>query len=329
MKIKYLLLSFFLFTGLNFSSFGQDFYMIQNKKEALKIRNNTLAVVLEVPNPKTEKHIKDPKELAAYRKAIEERNIFLREALEEGWDLSREIIYVSSDEAEVLKKKKSQDVSILKFINLPTRTGRTENQPGMPNYNPNMKGPGLPIVGISIPSLSISNASMKIPIATSNVPLMEDKSTQITYMVAHLQNLILDAEQKKISSYKKLAKDIASQTWQISGKTILVTDTIISKNLAKALSNNEINGHYNFVIETASAVKIKQVMLEKNDQYAFFMVYPDGRIVRGKLAYEYYVVDAATRKIIYNDSMAVLGSHGRIHTSHLQRLNKKLNKSKS
>jgi hypothetical protein len=290
--------------------------VLKAKKAVPLIKQRILAVALEEVDLKEAESLKDdPDALEDYRQAITDFNRDLQEVVLAEWQYSKEIIFVTQQEASVLKSSRSEKHCILEIQD---RSNYKVGDFGKFNAA-KYKRPG------SAKAFALLFAdSPRLEIIVSYFPEMEMGKSVVLFGIQNLQNQLRNAETKGITSISQWEADIAKKTQTLKDKTLLIFAPFISKPLQKDADAGKISSYYTGQLELVDTDDARQVIEDKDEAYAYALVVPSGSSQDGNTLYCYYVVDAKDGSILYFNSLRVLGSDGQFHPYYLKRINSKI-----
>ena len=217
---------------------AQPSFTVSEREGAAKVRTNVLAVVLAETEEKTIKKLsKKPEELSAYKSSIEEFNRFLKKAVENEWNISKEVKFISVDDANKLKDEKASGYSLLELTEV-----KNYKMGDFYSANPNH---GFNASRDLAYHMSSSGEARALTIVNANAPNKEVVMSYLpsagisqgvlTFMVLHLRNQITDGLDKGITSLSTLKKDIEKRQGALKSKTLLIFDPLISNGLQKTI----------------------------------------------------------------------------------------------
>lgn len=319
------LLSLMLKLGI-ISGVAQPSLTISNAEKAGKLRDNILAVVLVEPDAKTLKKLaKKPDELAEYESSFEKYNTFIKQAVDNEWNLSKEVRYISVEEAEKLKHDKPDGVSLLELVEVKKYkmddffTPKKKEDPNPPH---DMAYHLSRSTGESL-ALAVAHASSpRNEIAISYLPTTGMSQGVVTYMVMHLKNQITDCLSDEVTRFADLKRAIAKRQDLLKSKTLLIFDPLISSALKKAIEKKGSEKYYKFKHEVVSFDRADELIAAKNGDYAYVWVVPSGEVEGKKVLFNYYVIDAADGRPLFLTERTVDGANGEIHQTHLTMISK-------
>src|SRR5687768_4225716 len=188
---------------------AQPSFTVSEREGAEKVRTNVLAIVLAETEEKTVKKLsKKPEELSAYKASIEEFNGFLKKAVENEWNISKEVKFISTDEANKLKDEKASGYSLLEltevknykmgdFYSASPHSGFNSSRDLAYHISSSGEARALTIVNTNSPNKEI---------VTSYLPSAGVSQGVLTFMILHLRNQITDGLDKGITNLSTLKK---------------------------------------------------------------------------------------------------------------------------
>ncbi|MCG8310273.1 MAG: hypothetical protein MI975_22960 [Cytophagales bacterium] len=302
-------------------------HFVSDKEDAIIVKNNTLMVVLMEKDEKAIKKLaKKPEELKAYEQSVDMFNDYLKKAIQNEWSYSKNVEYISQDEAEHLKRRKDPGYCLLETVEL-------RNYKLGDFYSPDPSG------GFNSPhdlayhisqvdktnALAIKwAASPKKEIACSYFPAIGISMTSVTFMIQHLRNQLEDAVAKDLTRVSRLKKYVKGRTGELANKTLLIPEPLLSKGLKKAIEKGTIDKFYDYQVEVVDVTRHEKYVLEKNGNYAYAWVIPARAQRRGKTLFNYFIIDAKDGRILYLTSKAVVGANGLFHQGQLLLVNNRI-----
>lgn len=335
-------ITLFIIFAFTFNFVNAQFSLTSNK-EANKIKNSKLFVVLEEEDPKTISKLKKKKktkELKHYKAQIEGRNKALKNAVENYWIFSEDIEYVNASKVkQLVKEDKSKNVYLqygkfIEYEKISTNSG-LDGKPagwnrdagGTMTYNKSTKYTEL---ANEITSIEIGDPKAMIKVYLPNVyPSEADVAYGMQVMQFILNYLIASTDHK----IPKLEKHIKSNAPELKNLTLL-----IDKNeLHDKLTEKEIKEVYPYAFKLVDGETIDKAILDKDPKYAVVQIVdvPGGK---GDVS-THYIMGTGTGELygfvspkvaIRVGSPISMGSfikyNERIKSSHLEKYSKHIEK---
>ncbi|MES2732579.1 MAG: hypothetical protein V4714_12550 [Bacteroidota bacterium] len=304
---------------------AQPSFTTSDKAGAKAIKESILAVVLKEKDEKTLKKLsKKPEELRDYEASIEMFNAFMKQAVQKEWDFSREVQFVSSDEAKKLKEEKNGKYAIMETVierNYKMNDFYSNNPKSRFN-SPQAWAYHLSREGGS-PALEITHAaSPKKEIVRSYLPYLGVALGSLTFMVQNLENQLSDCLDKNITSLSALKEDIEKRESKLKTKKLMLLEPLISNGLQKTIQGREMAKYYSYSYEVVSEEKADAIITEKKADYAYIWIIPAGAEFQGIPIYNYFIIDAADGRPLF-----MMGRNkspdGKFHQAHLSNASKK------
>ncbi|WKN40611.1 hypothetical protein [Tunicatimonas pelagia] len=296
-----------------------------DKELAHKVKECKLAVVFLEEDEKMVQYFtkKEPEGLEKYQTVVSEFNTFLKEAIEEEWNISKKIEFVTSSQVEHLRSSKDPDYCILEVT-------KQKNYKMNDFYSSNPRYGFNSLSDWSYHRSFVGKSSMlklswagnpKQEIALSYVPEVGIPRVGIRFMVQHLENQIVDCVDHEIAKVKALKKSVEVRGESIGQKTVLLYDYIIGKPLKKQIEKGKLEKFYQYPLEVVDSLKLENIVVNHRDGYAYPIIVPAGAENHGKELYNYFFVDSADGRILSMTGMSG-GENGAINIYHLYKLNK-------
>lgn len=317
-------------TALLFIGGTVDAQLVLMAKKAIPlIKKRTLAVVITENDERKEKEFKkDTAALAQYRQSVVDFNAMLKEVVLNEWKYSKDIIFVTENEAKKLKSDRSENHCILEVqVRSNYRLGDF-SQTGSAGKSVSPTPPRVPTI-IRLPDDDTALAllfadSPRREIIVSYFPAMSTWKPAILFMIQNLQNQLRDAETNGITSTSKWKLEVSKRTALLKNKTILVFDPFVSYALQRDMKAGKVSGYYKGKVAIVEPAEAQQIITAKDGNYAYALVVPSGSSLDGIPMLNYYVVDAKDGSILYFNGKKVWGAIGEFHPYYLKQINKKI-----
>ncbi|WP_421889076.1 hypothetical protein [Marinoscillum sp.] len=277
-------------------------FLNTDQKDVGKIKNSTLLLVLEEPDPKIVSKLskKYPKALEDYQAQIAGRNFALRYALENHWDFSDRVEFHPEATAFDLIEKNPDEYVLVSFgqyleyerIGLVNGSdGHPAGWSASPNgelaYNPTTK---YTVLSKEITTLEISDTK---PLVSVFLPSVYPSLPGAVYGVQQIQYLLNYLAADEANKMSKLPKQIEENNLDLKDKVLLIDQNDVDPKVAA----EELAEVYPYPVELVDPSVIREAILTRDARYAYLqIVSTPGE--RGSID-THVIVDAADGKIYY------------------------------
>lgn len=293
-------------------------------EESQQVKTTILAVVEREKDEKRIKKLrKKPEELKVYEEGVVDFNRLLKKAVEQEWSFSKNVAFITKEEAEKIREEKDPQYCFLEAIEISNR--------GMSNYSHIDKSYNnhwaLGGIGMTL-GLAVTWAKEpKTEIVASYLPNDALSLGALIFAVQNLQHQLKNAVDHGIKKISQLKKEVDARSHELQNKTLLLFDPLISKGLEKELSKNRLNKFYKYAYKKVNYDEVQKAIVSHNSDYAYTWVIPAGAEREGgTVLSNYLIVNAEDGKILYVTGRAVSGSHGTFHQAQLKMAEKEINK---
>ncbi|MFA5419146.1 MAG: hypothetical protein WC341_11875 [Bacteroidales bacterium] len=320
-KIYLLMILAFVFKG----AVAQ--FSMTSQSEANQIKNATLIVAFEEPNAKTVAKLekKDKKKLKHYLSQIEGRNFALSNAVENYWNFTANMEYMTESEAFQLMKSNKDKYVILKFGKFldyeRVKTGLgangkpagwTQDNSGILTYNTSTHRSEL---ANTITTIEIGDPKSLIKVYLPNLyPSAADAVYGIQELQYILNYLIADPDHK----IPKIMRHIRDNAGALKDLTLLVDKDMVDEKL----SLTEIEEIYPYPFKLVDYEEIEKAILEKDPRYAYVTIVqtPGGK---GNVSTQTIMTAATGELLCFNTPKVAVTIKGTSIVTYNKRISKK------
>lgn len=306
---------------------AQPSFTIDDKAEAAALKKGRLAVVVQERDEKVVKKLeKKPDELKKYEASIGLYNTYIKNAIEQEWNLTKEVTFISQAEAEQAKAEKTPGLYLLEVTEVKnykigdfytTSPTNPFNTPRDWAYHLTRSGNST---GLAVYAAARPNREFLI----SYLPAAGLSQGPVTFMVRHLQNQVNDCLNKNITGMSSLRDAIDKREASLKEKTLLLFDPLISSPLQKVLDKKELGEFYPYATEVVSYERLEEVIASKDNKYAYVWVVPAAAWANGRMLFNYFIIDAADSRMLFLTGTSIANANGQFHPMQLKVVKKRV-----
>lgn len=299
-------------------------FLNTDQKDVEKIKNSTLLLVLEEPDPKIVSKLskKYPKALEDYQNQIAGRNFALRYALENFWDLTEKVEFHPEATAFDLIEKNPDQYLLISFGQYLEyeRIGLVSGSDGDPagwrtsstgelTYNHTSK---YTVLSREITTLEISDTK---PLVSVFLPSVYPSLSGAVYGVQQIQYLLRYLAADGENKMSKMPKQIEANNPELKDKILLIDQNDVDPKVTA----EELAEVYPYPVQLVDPSVIREAILARDASFAYLqIVSTPGE--RGSID-THVISDASDGKIYYYVTPGLgVGSYSALITDYRTRI---------